>query len=542
MRQSGHRMRAMAALGVAALLGVSACSGSAENSGAEAGTRGGGSTNEFGGAVLETGEPARGGEFTFAMASPVEHLDPTKPIGASLVNPMRAVYDVLMTLDADGHAVPHLAESMESTDQKTWTMTLPAGVTFSDGTPFDAQAVVDQVNRVAESQSLQAIQAQQITSATAVDATTVEFVVDEPWADFPSLFADASSLAMIPSPTAFEAAGEQFGIEPVGAGPFVVEELVPGQSISMTRNPDYRLDDVPYLDAIEYVVLPESDARISGIQSGDVDAAALRTPADVTAAEGAGLTVLDQPGYNYYTIYMNLADPALQDDRVRQAISMAMDRDGINAVVFNGENEPMTGFFTTEHPAYTETDEWPAFDEAEAKRLVDEFKAESGQEDIQLAMTLPGIPEMGRIAAVVQQMLETVGITMEFQTVAPTTMVTDALGGNWQLQMRDSGIQPEALIRLNTNFNSASPANIVGEANPALDDLFAQARAAGDEAERSALLEQIQQELNSWLPQVPLVTSTSAVAVGRNVTHFPGSYPTTTSESFDPTLVAVSQQ
>lgn len=539
--RSVRRGRAFAAIALVTALGVAGCS-SSSSTGAEGGesTRTGGPTNEYGGQVQEEGKPAQGGTFTFAMASGAEHIDPRQPIGASLVTPMRAVYDALMVTDADGKAVPHLVESMESDDNKTWTMKLPAGLKFTDGTPFDAKAVVAHVKQVAaeDSSSQQAGQARKIKKMETPDATTIVFTLDEPWTDFPTAFADASSLAFVPSPTAVKKQGAQYGLHPVGAGPFMVEQIKPGDSIRLKRNPDYRVEGQPYVDELDMVVLPESSARISGLRSGDIDAAAMRTPADVKSAGEAGLTVLDQPGYNYYTIYLNMKDPALGDPRVRQAMSMAINREGVNATVFNGQNEEVAGFLSPTHPLFSEAEDWPAFDEAEAKKLVDEVEGEGSQ--IKLAMTLPPIPEMSRIAAVVQQMLEKVGIEMDYKTVAPTTMVADSLSGNWQLQMRDSGVMPETLIRLTANFDSSSPYNVVGEANQELDALFAKATAAeGDE--RADLIDQIQDELAAWMPQVPLVTSTSAMAIGKDVTHFPGNYPTTSSETFDPALVAVKQ-
>jgi ABC-type transport system substrate-binding protein len=522
------------------LLGLTACGGSAVSARSREGNV---EKSEFGGEALAAGKPVRGGKFTFAMASPVEHLDPTKPVGTTYINPMHSIYDALMTTDADGNPVPYMAKSMEaSKDLRTWTMTLPAGVRFSDGTAFNAQAVIDHVKNVAKSTSLQALQAQQIPSMTAKSETVVEFELNEPWAGFSSLFADASSLAMVPSPTAFAKEGARFGTKPVGAGPFVVTSFVPGQSLTVKRNPHYYRDDVPYADIVEYQVLPEPTTRISGLQSGDVDIATLGSPADVQAAESAGLTVLTQSGFNYYVIIMNLKDPTLKDLRVRRAISMAIDRDSLNQVVSHGENEPMAGFFTKNHPFYQDDANWPAYDQKAARQLVRELKAESGRKKIALEMTLPGISEMSRSAAVVQQMLADVGIDLTYRTVAPTTMVAAAAGDDWQLQMRDSGIQPETLMRMDTHFNSKSPANLIGEANPGLDRLFARAKQVKNKGEREALIQQIQVELNAWMPQIPLLTRTSAVAVGSQVTHFPGIYPSTSNESFDAALVAVERQ
>jgi peptide/nickel transport system substrate-binding protein len=541
MKTSRIRTTSAAAASLAAVLAVGACSGGSSSNGdtTVSGNVADAVENDFGGQAVEDPQAKAGGTFTWAMAAPIPHLDPRKAIGASIVGPIAAIYEPLMTLDAEGAAQPLLAKSMESDDLKTWTMKLPTGLKFSDGTPFNAQAVVDNTKAIASetSESQQAYQARQISEVKADGEDTVVFTLKSEWAQFPTIFADISSLALVPSPTAVKKEGEKFGLNPVGVGPYQVKEFKPGQSVTLTKNPDYRTKGEPLVETLKYVTLPEADARISGMQTGQIDGTAMRTPADVEAAKGAGLRVLTQPSYNYYTIYVNQKDEALGDERVRRAMSMATDRKGINQSVFKGAVGEMKGFLTEDHPNFSEDPAWPAFDEAQAKKLVDEYKKEAGVKEVKIDMVLPGIPEMSRIAAVLQQQWAKAGITLNYKTGNPSEMVSQAVSGTYDLQMRDSGIQPETYNRMMTNFSGDSPASVVGKDSKVFDDLMTKSFSSPDK--RAENIDEIQVELNQWLPQIPLVESLAAVAVGDNVAAFPGTYPTTSAESFRVNKVAV---
>jgi|GEM_PF-2370511 len=516
---------------------LTACGGPAPGTGpAPAGSAGapaaaGVGTNAFGGQQLEVGTPTDGGTLRFGISTAIESLDNANPIGSSIATVTFQIYDQLLKFDADGKVVPELAESMTSKDLKTWTMKLPTGVKFHDGTDFNAEAVIANVERIAAqgSKSLQSGDARRITKMEAPDAQTVVFTVDKEWATFDALFATGST-AMVASPTAVAKAGEKFGLAPVGVGPFKVASFSPGGEVKLEKFADYRLKDLPHLDALTFVPATENAARLSAVGTGDLDAAATRVAAQFDEARNAGLTVLEQPQYKAYSVLLNLSDPVLADHRVREALNAGVDRNALNAAVFGGKHQVMTGILNPTHPAYVDAG-WPAFDPEKAKALVEEYEAEKG--DINLDFQIPQGTEWSDMTAILQQMYAQVGIDIKYTAATPPSLVTAGAAGDYQVQLREPVILPETIGGIATPFATGAPSNHAHGSDPALDALLAKANATADPAERKALVADMQKELASWLPTVPLVSTMSGFMVGEDVQGFPGSFPNTSYEMFD---------
>jgi peptide/nickel transport system substrate-binding protein len=500
------------------------------------------SLNENGGQVLERTEPTDGGELVVGMIAPVETLDPLAQLGSPGQEVTRFVHDSLMNFDAEGNVVPDLTESLETTDDGTnWTMTLPTGVAFHDGTPFDAAAVVAHLDRIkAEgSTSSSAGDIRAIASYAAPDATTVTFTLPAPNMTFPTTFAPtgaAFAAAFVPSPTAYTALGAGYGSAPVGVGPFRVESFQPGGDIVLVANEDYRIEGLPYLDRLRFVTATDSQARLAAAQSGDIDIAMTQVSTDFARAEDGGLTVLRQPASTYYNLLFNMSQAPFDDPRFRQAVIQGIDLEGLDEAVFEGLQTPMTGIFPADHPFYVDTD-WPAFDPEAARALVEEYTADTGNEPT-FTLTTTSPPEFQRQAQIMQQMLADVGITMDIEVGDQPTMITEALSGNYQAQHRFIGVNAEAMKVLSVSFRSDLPSNIGQAGNPELDQLLDRARVTAP-ADRGPLLEDIQRVLREWLPFMPQIQHAQAFYVSDRVGGFPGSLPGTT--AFDARQVWVQE-
>jgi ABC-type transport system substrate-binding protein len=500
------------------------------------------SLNEAGGQLLERTEPTEGGELVVGMIAPVETLDPLAQLGSAGQEVTRFVHDSLMGFDAEGNVVPELAESLETTDDGTnWTMTLPSGVTFHDGTPFTAAAVVAHLDRIkAEgSTSSSAGDIRAIASYSAADDTTVSFTLPAANMTFPTTFAPtgaAFAAAYVPSPTAYAALGAGYGSAPVGVGPFKVQSFQPGGDIVLVANEDYRIDGVPYLDSLRFVTATDSQARLAAAQSGDIDIAMTQVSTDFAQAEDAGLTVLRQPASTYYNLLFNMSQAPFDDLRFRQAVIQAIDLEGLNEAVFDGLQTPMRGIFPEDHPFYVDT-AWPAHDPEAARALVEEYTADTGNEPT-FTLTTTSPPEFQQQAQIMQQMLADAGITMEIEVGDQPTMITEALSGNYQAQHRFIGVNAEAFKVLSVSFRSDVPSNIGHAGNPELDALLDRARVTAPE-DRGPLLEEIQQVLGEWLPFMPQIQHAMAFYVGDEVGGFPGSLPGTT--AFDARYVWVQE-
>ncbi len=514
------------ALAAVVSLGLTGCSGSSD-SGSTAPTTDlplGVGVTSSGAQTLERGEPQPGGSLTAAMNAPVESLDPAAAPFTGAVA-MRAIFDSLFVYDDDANVVPELAESIETTDEgKTWTMKLPSGVTFTDGTDFNADAVIQHLTRLGAegSQSRSAGDVRTIESMESPDPQTVVFTLREPNILFPRIFVwgQPGGPGLIPSPTAVATYGDQIGLHPVGVGPFKLKSFQSGGDIVLEKNEDYRIEGQPYLDEIRFVTATDTQSRLSAAIAGDIDLAPTQSGLDLRDASENGLVALHQPQGTYYDVLLNLSKPPFDDVRVRTALAQAISLDALNQTVFEGLHTPMTGIFPETNPAYIDTD-WPGFDPDAAAALVAEYTAETGN-DVSFTLTTTSPPEFQRQAALIQQMLDDVGIKAEIAIADQPSMVTDAQSGNFDSQLRFADVRAEAINQVNRNYRSGSPANYTHVENAEIDAVLDKLLSEGDGQKRFALLGELQEELTAWMPIIPLLSHELGWYVGDKVGGFPG--------------------
>ena len=527
-----YKKRVLSLLAVSSLL-LASCSGATPEEGGN--PNGGTSTeattslapgvqqDELGAQSLSRGTPVAGGSITVGLIAPIESLDPTISVASGgLV--MRAVYDSLFVYNNQGEVVPELAESLETSDAgKTWVMKLPTGVKFTDGTDFNAEAVVIHLENIAAegSVSRSAADVRQIEKMTAVDEATIEFVLKSPNMVFPKIFAVgvSSGPSNIPSPTAVKELGDKFGSAPVGVGPFMVTGFQPGGNITLKRNPDYRIDDQPMLDELIFVSATDSQSRLAAAIAGDLDMAPTQSGTDLIEAENKGLISLHQPDSTYYDLLFNLTKEPFDDVRFRQAVIQAIDLEGLNQATFDGTHPTMNGLFPNTNPFFVDTG-WPAFDPEEAKALVAEYVADGGTASFSLTTTSP--PEFQKQAAVMQQMLSDVGIDMTINVSDQPTMVTEALSGNYQAQHRFTEVREEIDQNLRNLYHSTSTGNNGKAGDPEVDRILDEIQTAEDQTNREQLYTDLQQALTEWMPIAPLLAHKNGWYVGEKIGGFPG--------------------
>nr|WP_325208865.1 ABC transporter substrate-binding protein [Salinibacterium sp.] len=256
----------------------------------------------------------------------------------------RQVLDSLVSLEDDGTVVPWLATDWTvSEDQRTWTFTLRDDVSFTDGTPLDAQAVSDNFEYWLDggNGTVQAYLADYYESSRAVDATTLEVTLSAPYS--PLLSVLSQGYFGIQSPTALARGNEANCEQPVGTGPFTVAAWKRGESVTFERNDDYnsapanaRHDGPAYVEGIEWRFLPDSTTRYGSLVSGETDVIY-----DVPSIEWA--TASEQFEVQRYitpgrpvALSFNTVEGPFVDERVRQAFAFASDRRAIVETVFRG--------------------------------------------------------------------------------------------------------------------------------------------------------------------------------------------------------------
>lgn len=320
MPRRGRRWRA---LGLALALLASACSDGGGDDDDDADDR-----PAVGVGATETNDPAvEGGRLVVGLASVPDTFDPTaselSPDGLSAA---LAVFDPLMATSADGDVVPYLAESLDADDEhRVWRLVLRDGVTFSDGTPLTSGAVVGTFERHLASELTRQL-LRDIESVSAVDARTVEVRMKRPWATFPAVL--TGRLGLVPSPT--------MQAEPIGTGPFVVQEWLPGATVLLARSPTYwrSNEGLPHLDELELRAVPDERDRVALLGRGSIDAAQLVEPAGVDALadlddDAIALAIDDDVRLAAYSIVFNTAVAPFDDVECRRAVAAALDREDI---------------------------------------------------------------------------------------------------------------------------------------------------------------------------------------------------------------------
>ncbi|HEX7097476.1 MAG TPA: ABC transporter substrate-binding protein, partial [Acidimicrobiales bacterium] len=236
-----------------------------------------------------TGDAVNGGGLTFAVWSETNGLDPTVSYATGVIGgtELMAIYDTLMRYDPETNEYyPGMAESLTpNADMSVWELKLREGVTFTDGTPYDAEAVKFNIERHAAQGSRSSFAAHvstNIQSIEVVDELTVRFHLTAPLASFPYILTVGPG--MIGSVKAIEEKGDQFNLSPVGAGPFMVEKYAPGDELVLVRNPDYWAGPVP-LDSVRFVNLGADAARYEQLAAGGADVVFLRDPEVVARAK-----------------------------------------------------------------------------------------------------------------------------------------------------------------------------------------------------------------------------------------------------------------
>ncbi|MCJ8504579.1 ABC transporter substrate-binding protein [Kocuria flava] len=307
-----------------------------------------------------------GGTFSAYIGEPENPLIPgntTETEGGQVVD---ALWTGLVEYDRESNEAVYtgVAESVESEDQRTWTVTLKDGWTFHDGTPVTAQSYVDTWNWVANStnaqgnsyffanvegyEDLQAEEGQEpagteMSGLEVVDDTTFRVTLTEPYAQFPTTL---GYTAFFPMPQAFFDDPEGFGEQPVGNGPFKADEAFQeGQGITLTRYEEFGGEEPAKAAGVEFRVYTEINTAYNDLQAGSLDVVDQIPPDAIASAE-------DQFGERYKTtprgditsLGFPTYDERFADPQVRRAFSMAIDRQAITDAIFQGARTPAASF------------------------------------------------------------------------------------------------------------------------------------------------------------------------------------------------------
>ena len=437
---------------------------------------------------------------------------------------MLAIYGGLFRLVADDNGKnarvePFQAQSFEYADGgKTVRIKLKPGIKFTDGTPFDADAVVYNIKRdMASTCTCKPTWVLADTDPiTAEGSDTVVLKFKNPSAVVISSFVVAN-VNWIASPTALQKMGaDAFRITPVGAGPFKVVSDELSSQLVLERNPDYFVKDRPYLDKLTVKSIggdqPGYQALLAG--QGNVYEGMTTIPLLEQAKKNSALVVTQQPATSPYVIQLNTKIPPFNDIRAREAIYYATNVEAIRQGLFKG-NYPASQTFTADGGLFNHATipGYRTFDLQKAKDLVQQLGG----------LTV----DLGTLKAYVADQVNTALQTQWEAAGIKTTIHSDQLNGlvqnfsgKWQAMLQTAGAWDPAIgVGVGFRFNSTSPFSGVND--PTIDNLLQQAGQITDASQRDALYLQVGQRISDQA-YAPYILAFAPASVATKNVHGPG--------------------
>jgi ABC-type transport system substrate-binding protein len=429
MRHAVRVLRVCAILTTSAVL-VAACGSSGKKSSGATATTG---ANAGPGTTAPALVPVPGGHLVMGTDSEIDGFDPTKNRwDATGYDYAETVFDPLAALGSDGKPHPYLAQSIDhNADYTTWTITLRPGVTFSNGDALTAADVVYDLNGIKNS-LLTGSAFGPVSSIMQTGPLTLDVHMKETWVPFPYYL--AGQPGFIPSPKMLK--DPNGSRNPIGTGPFISKEWVPGNHFTAVKNPNYWRKGLPYLDSIEFRPITEESSRIDSLRSGDIDLLFTADPQSQQTLRGLkGVTnVDDSQGTNERAssmVMLNTAKPPLTDLIVRQALAYATDRKRLietQGAPFVPEADSPFGPGSRYH---VDNVGYPDFDLAKAKQLVSQWEAQNGGKKLTFQLGTINTAKTLADAQLLQDMWSQAGITVHIVQVEQSQYILNALEGNY---------------------------------------------------------------------------------------------------------------
>jgi peptide/nickel transport system substrate-binding protein/oligopeptide transport system substrate-binding protein len=487
---------------------------------------------DTGGSTEPTGDMQMGGTFNFYIAEPA-FIDPYNLQESEGTQVGQAVFDSLVAFDPlTSEVVPAAAESWEANDDASvWTFHLVPGAKFHDGTPVTAadfkyawERICAPANESEVSYHLAVVKgfdemqdetATELSGVKAVDDDTLEVTLQYPFADF-AYVVGHPALAPVPM-AAVEADSAAFSEKPIGNGPFMMAEpWNHDQYIKLVKFDDYYGDE-PYVDGIDFKIFTDQDTAFLEFQAGNVDfvpipTGQIQSTVDQYGESPDGYTV--NPGEQVslggeqaiYYLLMNNIDPVLKDVKVREAISLAINRQAICDTVFEGTRVPASSIVPPGIVGQTEGDwQYAKYDVEEAKKILADagYADGAGLPSIKLEYNTGSGHE--DILQLVQNDLKAVGIESELvgtewaqylDKLSEKTYQVGRLGWIADYPIMDNFLYPLFLSTSADNYSNFS--------DSAVDSKLSEARQTTDEADRLALYQEISKTIGDQASVVPM--------------------------------------
>nr|WP_239541205.1 glutathione ABC transporter substrate-binding protein [Pullulanibacillus pueri] len=457
-----------------------------------------------------SGSSGKAQEMTFAQTSKVVGLSPTMTNDSVSQNVLNQIYETLFTRDPETMEIkPNLAKSYETPDDKTWVIHLNKGIKFSDGTPLNAEAVKYTFDKLRDPKTgaPRASLLSAVDSITTQDDLTVVIKTKKPYG--PMLAALSHGNSAIISPTADKK--QDLMKKPVGSGPFMLKEWVPGDHVTLVKNPDYWKGPAK-LDKVTFKVVPDVNTEISMLQTGQVDFIE-NVPSEQwdRVQNLKGIKTTKKAGTAVSYLGFNLRREPMNNLEFRKAISYAIDRDAY-VKQLNGLGTKSNSIIGPKIFGYDKSAESLGYDydPEKAKQIIKENGWDGKQIDLLVANTAAYM-QMGQI---VQDQLKKVGINAKIRTMEWGTFLDVSKQDKFDMTFlgwSNSTADGSELLYPNLGGDNIGASNVVAFNNKKFNTLVDESRYTVDQDVRK---EKLKKANELAIKQAPWVVMDHGVVTG----------------------------
>ncbi|WP_010694605.1 ABC transporter substrate-binding protein [Saccharopolyspora spinosa] len=472
----------------------------------------GNSSNDTNGA---TGTPVQGGTLDVGLTIDITSLNPYDGSGDT-TSMILANLNAQLFKDYDHKVVPALAESLtRSADGKTATVTLRKGLKFSDGTPITPEDVVFSIEQAKAGSAYGSLYKEIITSEKASGEDKVDLTLVRPTPNLEALLSFPRA-AIIPANFGGKSKSEYLQ-KPVGTGPYMFISRQPGVSIQLKKNPNYWDSGKPYIDTLDFQVFNNNNALTSAFQAKTVQAIPFAPEASIPSLTGANIVNTAAAATEMF--FINGRTGPLSDVKVRQAISMAIDREAIVKGLRGPGDKPTATFVPASvlgsaHPAPVKGGDIEA-----AKQLL---AASSYKDGATIKVIYPtGDDTLANTVQAMQAEVAKIGIKFDLQALDQGAWVNDVLGGKYELAYQNisaNGTTADTTMQ----FFIASGAYGGGWSTDVAKSALTKYQTATDAAGQAAALDEFQNWLSAELPVIPTVWLRPSLVLKGSVAGYQG--------------------
>ncbi|MCA9833530.1 MAG: hypothetical protein KC435_06280 [Thermomicrobiales bacterium] len=442
--------------------------------------------------------------------------DPALVTATSSFELLAALYETLISFDEDGQPFGVLAESWEQTDETTYVFKLRQGVTFHNGNPMTSADVKFTFDRLMseETGSVWVSQFTPIDSVEATDDATVTFKLKQSYGPFLAVLT-AGYTAILPN-----LPDTDFQTNIIGTGAYKLSDHVKDTQTTLVAHDGYWQDGQPVTASVRYNIMPDESARLAAVRTGEINLTSLVDPVSIdTAKSDSNVVVLEQESTDYYLLGLNCAVAPFDNVQVRQALSMAIDRQAIIDSVFFGAGQVSGPIAPTMGDWANALEDLPNYtvDLDGAKALLEE----AGASDLSFSITVgSNRTEFVNIALVIQDQLKQIGVTVELDQVEWGTFIDKWVARDFQsfVSYNGSGNDPDRALY--PALTTGGSVNAFQFSNADLDALLEKGRTLSDHEERKAVYREAEILIADQAPLIFIATRTGHFATSANVSGF----------------------